>query len=128
LSGDGGDELACGYDRYLWMRTIWRVVCALPVGVRRVFASALREHGVGLLARLFGSGRMSANLATGKISARLTKLAEALSSSAPHVIYRQLISHWTNPEELVFGVTRPLRDVTASISSTHMDELVESLM
>jgi asparagine synthase (glutamine-hydrolysing) len=41
LSGDGGDELLLGYDRYFACRRRWRVLGGLPLGLRRRLAQAL---------------------------------------------------------------------------------------
>lgn len=41
LSGDGGDELFLGYDRYRWAETIAARLGGVPDGLRRASASAL---------------------------------------------------------------------------------------
>src|SRR5690606_23616678 len=60
---------------------------------------------------------------------RLLKVAAALSESEPKGLYRQLISHWRNPEEIVLGASRELPDLAADVPATRdLAELIEHLM
>ncbi len=54
LSGDGGDELFCGYNTYYSIDRIWNKVKKLPWPLRRAGSDAL-----GMAARLSGKGALA---------------------------------------------------------------------
>jgi asparagine synthase (glutamine-hydrolysing) len=41
LSGDGGDEIFCGYDRYPNVARHWRRLSAIPLGIRRALKNLM---------------------------------------------------------------------------------------
>lgn len=109
LSGDGGDELFGGYNRYFWGRKIWRSIGWMPPALRRSAAALLRalshNHGETVLGRL-GPVLPSA-LRVRNPGDKLQKLADVLAVVGPDEMYRRLISHWKNPAEIVIGGSEP---------------------
>ncbi|RXZ43462.1 asparagine synthase (glutamine-hydrolyzing) [Crenobacter cavernae] len=109
LSGDGGDELFGGYSRYFLARSLWNKVKSLPAPGRQAVAAAIRSVPVGALNELGKvlSFALPARLRERPIGDRAHKLAEILAAKTPECIYRDLISHWKHPAELVHGATEP---------------------
>ncbi|MBI3893737.1 MAG: asparagine synthetase B, partial [Candidatus Wallbacteria bacterium] len=109
LSGDGGDELFCGYSRYATARTIWNVIGFLPGPLRRMFAHALRCIPAQAFA---GFVRAAGNclpetVRKGNPADRFRKLADILSTAGPQALYRDMVSHWREPSSIVLGSHEP---------------------
>lgn len=130
LSGDGGDELCCGYNRYLWMRSLWTTMRSVPRALRRVAGFALKNGGASALSLLLrAAGPLTPGaLRSARSEERLYKLADALACGNGSAIYRQLISHWREPERLVMGVSDSIPDVAQGVADGSLEELIESLM
>jgi asparagine synthase (glutamine-hydrolysing) len=104
LSGDGGDELFGGYDRYFLASGLWKKISMLPAPLRRMAASFITKVPVGNWDKLFGIlGPVHPSLQAGRAGDRLHKLASILSKSGQSVLYQRLISHWDDPAAIVKG-------------------------
>ncbi|MBK9136830.1 MAG: asparagine synthase (glutamine-hydrolyzing) [Betaproteobacteria bacterium] len=105
LSGDAGDELFGGYDRYRWAQGVARV----PLGLRRVCGAALRalpaEAWSALLAPV--AGWLPAELREGHRADRLRKLAAVLSARSDDEVYRQMVTFWPDGASPVPGAVQP---------------------
>ena len=43
LSGDGGDELFCGYNRYLFADKLWKGLSMTPASVRKLVGKSIKN-------------------------------------------------------------------------------------
>ena len=53
LSGDGGDELFCGYNRYFWGDNIWSIINLINPKLRSIFADNLNKIPLSYLSIFF---------------------------------------------------------------------------
>jgi asparagine synthase (glutamine-hydrolysing) len=103
LSGDGGDELFGGYNRYFQGRAIWNRLQHIPRSFRSMSASALMllsPHAWDSVYRTV-SPLLPRSMKQRQPGEKLTKLAEVLAVDSPDAMYRELVSHWKEPMAIV---------------------------
>ncbi len=105
LSGDAGDELFHGYERYFLANNIWQKIGWLPfpgrVGIAKTLRSISAEKWNSLLGRFQTLLPVKDN--SRNIGHKIHKLAHFLDLSEFEDFYQYLMSHWKQPESLVFG-------------------------
>ena len=107
LSGDAGDELFCGYNRYNLGRNLWRKVNYFPAISRQGIARALRSLPVGVWDGMFGwtAPLLGGYGRRGSVGDKIHKMAEVLGSETADVLYRRIVSHWKETGSFVFNST-----------------------
>ena len=129
LSGDGGDELFGGYDRYLLTKRRWNLVRQIPAPARRVAAAVLRTVPAAGIDRSFHFLRWAVPNKLRLLSpgSKAHKLAAILSVGSPEALYYQALSHWESPTEVVRNSREP-RTVLESISESSWPANIEEVM
>ncbi|WP_199248597.1 asparagine synthase (glutamine-hydrolyzing) [[Phormidium] sp. ETS-05] len=114
LSGDAGDELFGGYNRYFLARKIWDKIAWMPSQLRQISASSINTLSPQTWDRVFAN--INLFLPSGaKISSpgdKLHKLAEILMVDSPEKLYKGLVSHWQKPESLLVEGCEPTTVLT----------------
>ena len=130
LSGDAGDELFGGYNRYFWATSIWRKLGRIPVPLRKMAASSLSIFSTQAWNRLYApvSGLLPLRLRVAQPGDKVHKLAEILAASSPEEIYRGLVSHWKHPANVVIGATEPPTALTDRSSWPAMHDFAQRMM
>ncbi len=130
LSGDGGDELFGGYNRYFWGRSIWQKVGWLPRGVRGTAVAALTALSPEAWGAVFA--RLGPALPRGVRQSnpgdKLHKLAEVLDADHAEALYLRLVSHWKEPAALVPGAAEPATLLTDRAAWADLPDFTQRMM
>ncbi len=106
LSGDAGDELFCGYNRYA-LADIWRRIEKVPFGVRKMTGHLVKSVTPTTWDTFF---RLTDNFVTLPVNMgdKLSKLAAQLESvDGINELYYSLVSEIDHPEQVVIGAKEP---------------------
>lgn len=105
LSGDAGDELFCGYNRYQITASLWSRLSSVPAGVRSAaawFLTRLSPQQLNSLsASLPGASRWA------NIGEKIHKGAGVMSAGSAAELYLGVISQWKDPASIVAGGAEP---------------------
>jgi asparagine synthase (glutamine-hydrolysing) len=105
LSGDAGDELFGGYNRYVLSTALWRKLRLVPPGLRSGVAAGLKSLPTSAWQRLLEpiNRRLPARRRQRSVGEKLHKMSSVLACRTPQELYLRLVSQWPNTDDLVVG-------------------------
>jgi len=106
LSGDGGDELFGGYNRYAWGQWAWSRIKRRPLWARKLAANGISSLSPRSWDKLFQTFDflLPNSYKVRSPGYKLQKFAELLEKNNPKELYSVMISHWKEAPTLVKGV------------------------
>ena len=129
LSGDGGDELFGGYDRYYITRALWNKVGWMPRPARQAAASVIASIPPRHYDRAYGAvGRLlPANRRRVAVGEKAHKVARVLAGGSWETLYMETLTLWT-PSDLLPGVPEPGMVAEALRASAWMPRIEDRMM
>jgi asparagine synthase (glutamine-hydrolysing) len=114
LSGDAGDELFAGYNRYTATRSFWRTLSKVPRPLRKGLARGITSLSPAGWDRVAARLRpVTPRAARGLLAGdKLHKSAGVMASRSIAEVYGGLVSHWNDPAAVVIGAVEPPTLVT----------------
>ncbi|WP_316155542.1 asparagine synthase (glutamine-hydrolyzing) [Cupriavidus sp. BIC8F] len=126
LSGDAGDELFGGYNRYQLTAELWHRLARIPRPMRAAGAwglTRLSPHRINQIAASFPMASRWAN-----VGEKVHKGAGVMAARSATELYRGLVSQWPFPKEIVLGGTEPASVLDGARGSLERLSDVERMM
>jgi asparagine synthase (glutamine-hydrolysing) len=95
LSGDGGDEMFCGYNRYTLLNRRVRQIKAIPQPLKKLFAISADF----IPCSAFDFVLRGIGVENG--ASKMNKIKDIMSLMTKESVYKHLVTHWKNPHEVV---------------------------
>jgi len=126
LSGDGGDELFCGYNRYHITEKLWGKMSTLPLFVRKFMSFFLLLIPIKFWNRIGNLASLSNKY--NNIGVKMHKGAGVLSSKTLFELYDSLLSNWKASDDLVLDADiMPYPELSSPADLVHLSN-VEKMM
>lgn len=114
LSGDAGDEVFCGYNRYKIAQKYWSKLVLLPEKLRQIV-------GLGILGIKPSTwDNLSSFSNQSRLGEKMHKFAQVITSKNIESLYLDICSEWHDPESLVLGAKVLIDPRFSSFSSEEM--------
>ncbi|HLW99411.1 MAG TPA: asparagine synthase (glutamine-hydrolyzing) [Candidatus Acidoferrales bacterium] len=130
LSGDGGDELFGGYNRYRLVRRIWNLVRKLPTPVPKMAAKLVEMFPPSSIDRGFRiiDPLLPRRLRPAAPGDKAHKFAALLQSAESlHTLYYRTLSHWDDPASFILN-SQDSQTVPDSIAASSWPAHIEEVM
>lgn len=127
LSGDAGDELFCGYNRYL-LADQWQTLARVPFPLRKMAGQAVKLVPASVWNSVFNQAGKMRSLPM-NMAGKLHKFASRLETvDAAEELYYSLVSETDAPEQIVLGAREPASWLTGVGLKAHFDDKKAQMM
>lgn len=130
LSGDGGDELFCGYNRYVFADRLWKGLNLLPGAGRMLIGRAIANLPSNIWNKAFSIlDKMTPRKFNGiSWGDKLQKGAGVIGSRNLNDLYMRLVSNWQDPSSVVIGADEhQKRFSTDDILLAELDDITKMM-
>ncbi len=105
LSGDGGDELFCGYNRYIISKRFSNLFRFMPLSFRKLLSlgtKSISSQNWKKISKFIPKFKQYTNFGD-----QMYKGANVLNAKTMYQLYYMLCSHWQNPEQVIMNIKEP---------------------
>ncbi len=124
ISGDGGDELFGGYNRYTMASKIWKNIGKSPNFARRILSKGITSVSPRNWDRV--ASIVPKSLSIAHPGDKAYKFADILLADGIDNVYNKLVSHWMKPQSVVVGANNS--NINQSIFESNFENDEHNMM
>lgn len=130
LSGDAGDELFAGYNRYNLTQKIWHKLSKIPLPLRQMLANGITLASPNAWNRLTSplQSLLPKHLQQANLGDKLHKAAGVMTVDSISQLYHGMVSQWHDPSIVVIGGTEPITPITDTTLDFSVFNDIERMM
>lgn len=99
LTGDAGDELFCGYNRYILTKSTWGKLSKIPVLIRRGISKVILFIPMKAWDKV--NKLLPIKYQMARLGEKIYKAANVIDSPSIDILYDKLVSQWEQLEQVV---------------------------
>jgi len=123
LSGDAGDELFGGYNRYLWTKKIWSKIKFMPIPLRKLIS-----YGLESIPPTTWDTFLKNIVDISAPGDKIHKVATVINAKSLEDCYFNLISHWHSSNNIVIGASNIIAPVMDKKNHLDLGSIEQNMM
>jgi asparagine synthase (glutamine-hydrolysing) len=130
LSGDAGDELFGGYNRYVWSNGVWNGISLTPLLIRRALAASIAAISPQSWDRVhdFLKPVLPHQLKQRILGDKMHKMAGMLDAGSYAEMYRHQVSTWKDTGIIIDDAPEPSTALTDNNNMLNTRDFVQQMM
>lgn len=128
LSGDGGDELFGGYNRYVYGMRMLPRLNRIPFRLRRALAAGVSRVPLAAWDSLAGLSSVVPGAPRSRVGERIGKLTHVMAAPSVGDMYCSLLSAWQQPRRLMIDHQTGVDPNESVLDAAQPAELLDRMM
>ena len=132
LSGDGGDELFGGYNRYIYGKRLWEIFSKTPLSIRHLLGTIIKKISIDNWNKfeLIYNRLRSGSAGISDLGNKAYKLGESLNTVKNfNDFHMSILSNWNIPKNLLMdNILEPVTQFEYTIPEVYSNNIIMKMI